>query len=174
MELLDYFYNWFPSWQFALVALVGVWAILGFIGVPLWIWAIAGLTFLHFVGAPVWTGIAFAILSATFIIPPIRRVLSGGVMKGMDALGFLPAISQTEREAIDAGTVWIEGELFSGKPDFKKILAQDYPGLTAEEQAYVDGPSEEVCRITNDWEVYQKRDLPDRVWDFLKFFAFGK
>ncbi len=168
MEFLDSFYDWFPSWQFALSALLIVWFVLGYAGAPLWIWVLAGFTFLHFVGAPVWLGVGFAVLSAIFLIPPIRRVLSGGVMKAMNSLGFLPAISKTEREAIDAGTVWVEGELFSGKPDFKRILAEDYPGLTEEEQAFLDGPGEEICRLTNDWEVYQKRDLPDRVWDFLK------
>jgi len=168
MEFLDAFYNWFPSWQLALGSFLVVWAILGFFGAPLWIWVLAGLTFLHLVGAPVWLGICFALLSAIFLISPIRRVLSGGVMNAMNALGFLPAISKTEREAIDAGTVWVEGELFSGKPDFKKILNEGYPGLSEEEQAYVDGPSNKVCSITNDWEVYQKRDLPKRVWDFLK------
>ena len=101
-------------------------------------------------------------LAVVFNVPPLRRVLSAGVMKAMQAAGFLPAISETEREAIDAGTVWVEGELFAGKPDGKRLLAVTYAGLSDEEQAFLDGPVAEVCRMTNDWEVWQRRDLPLR------------
>ncbi|MEP0548993.1 MAG: acyl-CoA dehydrogenase [Rhodothermales bacterium] len=113
--------------------------------------------------------------AALFGVPPIRRnTLSKGVMQGMKALGFLPQISETEKTAIEAGTVWVDGDLFSGKPDFKRLLREAYPGLTTKEQAFLDGPVEEVCRMTNDWEVQQRKDLPDEVWAFLrkeKFFG---
>jgi hypothetical protein len=60
----------------------------------------------------------------------------------------LPAMSQTEREALEAGTVWWEGELFSGKPDWQKLLAYPQPKLTAEEQSFLDNECEELCRLT--------------------------
>src|SRR6056297_21151 len=107
--------------------------------------------------------------AALFGVPPIRRnTLSKGIMNGMKALGFLPQISETEKTAIEAGTVCVYGELFSGKPDFKRLLREAYPGLTPEEQAFLDGPVEEVCRITDDWEVQQRKDLPDEVWQYLR------
>jgi acyl-CoA dehydrogenase len=70
--------------------------------------------------------------------------------------------------AADAGTVWIEKELFSGKPDFRQITRQAYPDLNAEEQSFLDGPVETVCEMTDDWEVHLRRDLPPKVWEYLK------
>ncbi len=102
-------------------------------------------------------------------VPALRRAtLTKGIMRGMKALGFLPTISQTERTAIEAGNVWMDGELFSGKPDFARLLAQAYPDLNDDERAFLDGPVEEVCRMVDDWQVFQQRDLPPEVWDYLK------
>jgi acyl-CoA dehydrogenase len=87
----------------------------------------------------------------------------------------LPSMSDTEREALEAGTVWWDGELFSGKPDWSKLLSAQAPRLTAEEQAFIDGPCEELCRMLDEWDITHRRaDLPPHVWDFLKsrgFFA---
>jgi len=156
-----------PLWA-ALVGVALVLFVLGFTGAPLWLWATAGLVALIGFGAPVGLVIAFAVLAAVFVLPPLRRVLSGGVMGLMKKLQFLPVISQTEQEAIDAGTVWVEGELFSGKPDGKRLLDQPYAGLTDEEQAFLDGPVEELCQMVDDWEIWQRRDLPPAVWQKLK------
>ena len=156
-----------PGWA-AVVGVLLVLFVLGFTGAPLWIWAVAGLVALVGFGAPVWLTIAFAVLSAVFVITPIRRMVSGGVMSLMEKLQFLPVISKTEQEAIDAGTVWVEGELFSGKPDAKRLLDQTYAGLTDGEQAFLDGPVEELCQMIDDWEVWQRRDLPEAVWQKLK------
>jgi len=87
----------------------------------------------------------------------------------------LPPISQTEQEAIDAGTVWWEAELFRGEPNWDKLHDIPKPDLTEEEQAYIDGPCEEVCKMIDDWEVtHELNDLPTNVWKYLmdhKFFA---
>jgi acyl-CoA dehydrogenase len=87
----------------------------------------------------------------------------------------LPTMSDTEREALEAGTVWWDGELFTGKPDWPKLLSAKAPQLTAEEQAFIDGPCEELCRMLDEWDITHRRaDLPPQVWDFLKkkgFFA---
>lgn len=156
-----------PFWAAALGVLLVLFA-LGFTGAPLWAWALAGLVALVGFGAPLWLVGVFAALALVFNVRPLRRVLSGGVMKAMGALGFLPTISDTEKEAIDAGTVWVEAELFSGRPDGKRLLAVEYAGLSAEEQAFMDGPVAELCRMTNDWETWQRRDLAPEVWAFLK------
>lgn len=107
---------------------------------------------------------------AAFVgIRPLRRAtLSRGIMRTMKAMGFLPTISETEKTAIESGTVWVDGELFSGKPDFRRLLREPYPELTPEERAFLDGPVEEVCRMVSDWEVWQKKGLPPEVWDYLK------
>jgi acyl-CoA dehydrogenase len=87
----------------------------------------------------------------------------------------LPSMSSTEREALEAGTVWWDGELFTGRPDWSKLLSAHPPELSAEEQAFLDGPCEDVCRMFDDWDATHRRaDLPPEVWDYLKrrgFFA---
>ena len=81
----------------------------------------------------------------------------------------LPPISDTEQEALDAGTVWWDGEIFSGRPDWNRLHSYPRPTLTVEEQAFLDGPVEELCRMTNEWQVTTElQDLPENVWDFIK------
>jgi acyl-CoA dehydrogenase len=82
--------------------------------------------------------------------------------------GLLPRVSDTEREALEAGTVWVDGELFSGRPDFRRILSEPYPELTERERAFLDGPVEEACRRVDPWELSRRRELSSEVWDFLK------
>lgn len=108
-------------------------------------------------------------MAAVLGVPAIRRnTVSKGIMEMMNKLGFLPTISQTERIAIESGTVWVDGELFSGRPDFRRLLREPYPELTAEERAFLDGPVEEVCRMTSDWQIFQERGLSPHIWDYLK------
>jgi acyl-CoA dehydrogenase len=87
----------------------------------------------------------------------------------------LPSMSSTEREALDAGTVWWDGELFTGGPDWQKLMSAKAPVLTAAEQAFLDGPCEELCGMLDDWDITHRRaDMPPEVWAFIKakgFFA---
>lgn len=81
----------------------------------------------------------------------------------------LPSLSDTEQVAIDAGTVGWDAELFSGRPNWDKLLSVKKPALTAEERAFMDGPVETVCQMVSDWEVTnQLYDLPKEVWAFLQ------
>ncbi len=109
-----------------------------------------------------------AIIAAIALVPPIRRTVFSGPLLSIYRR-ILPDMSQTEREAIDAGTVWWDGDLFSGKPDWDKLLAMPEAKLTAEELAFLDGPCEELCAMTNDWEItHETYDLPPQVWKFIK------
>ncbi len=124
----------------------------------------------------VWKGFLWLMLAALWLlnIRPLRKLLiSRPFLKAYMRL--LPSMSQTEKEALDAGTVWWDGELFTGKPRFEKLLASKAPQLTAEEQAFIDGPCEELCRMFDDWDITHRRaDMPPKVWDYLKskgFFA---
>lgn len=87
----------------------------------------------------------------------------------------MPAISETERAAIDAGSVWWDGELFSGNPDWNRLLAMPPATRTAEERAFMDGPVRQLCMMVDDWKIaWEDRDLPKEVWDFMrenKFFG---
>jgi acyl-CoA dehydrogenase len=89
-------------------------------------------------------------------------------MEAIQSLKLFPHISETERAAVEAGTVWVEGEFFTGQPDFQRMLKEPYPDLTPEVQAFLEGPVEQVCRMTSDWEIYQRKDLPPEVWEYLK------
>lgn len=81
----------------------------------------------------------------------------------------MPAMSRTEKEAISAGTVTWEGDLFRGNPDWNKLLTQTPARLTAEEQAFIDGPVETLCTMLNDWDITHNRiDLPPEVWQYIK------
>ncbi len=87
----------------------------------------------------------------------------------------LPRLSDTEREAIESGDVWWDADLFTGNPDWNKLLAFAPAKLTDEEQKFIAGPVEELCNMLNDWQInWDLHDLPPEVWDFLKtrkFFA---
>ncbi len=89
--------------------------------------------------------------------------------------GIMPEMSSTEKEAIEAGTTWWEADLFSGNPNWKKLHNYSAPRLSAEEQAFIDGPVEEVCKMLNQHQVsHEMADLPQEVWQYLKdngFFA---
>src|SRR5918992_3100542 len=110
----------------------------------------------------------FVVLAAILNIPPLRRILiSNRVLAVYRRI--LPDMSQTEKEAIDAGTVWWDADLFSGKPDWDKLLRTPEPRLTAEEQAFIDGPVEALCEMCKEWEIsHEHQDLPEHVWQFIK------
>jgi acyl-CoA dehydrogenase len=90
------------------------------------------------------------------------------LMNFMKAQKMLPQISDTERQALEAGTVWIDGDIFRGNPDFNKMLAEPYSKLTPEEQAFLDGPTEEACRMIDRYHVSRTRRAPEPVIEFLK------
>ncbi len=162
------FFSEMATWA-VWTGIVLIFLILGFKGAPLWIWAVAGLIALAGLGAPVWLITTFLVLAVIFNVKAIRRVLlSGPIMKVLEALKILPAISETEQTAIDAGTVWVEGELFSGSPDMKRMNSEAYPELTEEEQKFMDGPVEELCSMVSDWKVFQRKGFDDKTWNFMK------
>ncbi len=81
----------------------------------------------------------------------------------------LPGLSATEREAIEAGTVGWEAELFAGRPNWHRLRAVPTPGLSPEEQAFVDGPVQQFCHMLDDWEIsHELADLPPKAWDYLR------
>ena len=108
--------------------------------------------------APGWLLLIFWVLlaavAAPLLLPDLRRkYFSAPLFNWFQKT--LPPMSQTERDAIDAGTVWWDGELFSGRPDWNKLLAYPKAQLSEEEQAFIDGPTEELCAMVSDWQIGQ-------------------
>lgn len=141
---------------------------IGYKGAPFIFWVIGllGLVVGLELGATVF--VVVIAVSLIFIIKPIRmNLFSRGIMAVMKKI--LPKISATEKSALDAGVTWVESDLFSGKPDFKKVINENkYPSLTAEEQAFIDGPCEQICAMVDDFEYWQKREMSQEAWDFLR------
>jgi acyl-CoA dehydrogenase len=119
-------------------------------------------------------GIFVVLIALPLNLTPLRRALfAAPLLKLFKRV--LPRISETEQIALDAGTVGFEGELFAGKPDWSKLLSEPKPQLSAEEQAFLDGPCEKLCAMIDDWHItHEIADLPPEIWDFIKregFFA---
>ncbi|MDH3379584.1 MAG: acyl-CoA dehydrogenase [Gammaproteobacteria bacterium] len=143
---------------------------------PIWVWtAVAGGFLLVTTVMGVLPGIVVAIawvvvvgLGVLFNMEELRlRYISGPVLGRIRAI--LPPISATEREAIEAGTVWWDAALFQGDPQWRQLLDVPAPQLTVEEQAFLDGPVEELCGMLDDWQItHELNDLPAEVWTYLK------
>jgi acyl-CoA dehydrogenase len=117
--------------------------------------------------------LAFGLL----VVPNLVEVRREKITKPLLAIyrKMLPSMSSTEREALEAGNVWWDGELFSGMPDWDKLMSYPAPRLSEEEQAFIEGPCEELCRMIDDWAInHEIGDMPKEVWDYIiekKFFA---
>jgi len=123
-----------------------------------------------------WQGLLWLLLICFWLLNlrPLRiALISRPFMRTYRRL--LPSMSDTERDALEAGTVWWEGELFTGNPDWRKLRAAAPPRLTEEEQAFLDGPVETLCAMLDDFDITHRRaDLPPEVWEYIKsqrFFA---
>ncbi|HSW82150.1 MAG TPA: acyl-CoA dehydrogenase, partial [Usitatibacter sp.] len=139
-----------------------------------WSLALAG----GVLGLEIFTGTPFAIITALWIavgvfaalsiVKVLRRAIVSGPIFGIYKK-ILPQISQTEQEALDAGSIWWDADLFSGKPDWTKMFSYPQAKLSTEEQAFLDGPVEELCGMLDEWDITHNRmDLPPEVWKFIR------
>ena len=117
---------------------------------------------------PLLGALALAVFAGLILVRPLRRaVISRPLFATYRKV--LPQMSETERDALEAGTVWWEGELFRGKPDWKKLHAYPKPTLTAAEQSFMDNECAEACRLVDDWKVtHELYDLPNEAWRYIK------
>ena len=149
-----------PLWQWALgFAVIGVLSRLGW----------DGTTFGIYSDLPGWIlALLPAIVVGLLAVTPIRRLVIATPAYGL-VKSILPRVSRTEQEALDAGTVGWDAELFSGRPNWDKLLGIRKVTLTPDEQAFLDGPVNKVCAMIDDWDVRHNRaDLPPEVWAYLK------
>ena len=118
--------------------------------------------------ATIIAGVLVALIALPLLVPQLRKPLITTPLLGFYTK-LLPPLSDTERTALESGTVGFEGQLFSGKPDWEQLLNLPKPRLTAEEQAFLDGPCEELCRMTDDWDITHVRaDLSPELWEYIK------
>src|SRR5690606_23505755 len=109
-------------------------------------------------------GVIFLLLSVKAIRKPLLTTPIYGAVKSI-----LPKVSRTEQEALDAGTVGWDAELFSGRPDWTKLTSIRPLTLTAEEQAFLDNQTETACQMIDDWDIRNNRaDLSPELWQFFK------
>ncbi len=133
-------------------------------GLGLLAWRHAGVSNPQAFLAAFWIFVAAAALLG---FPPLRALLVTRPIMSIVA-GILPKMGETERIALEAGTVWWDAELFSGSPDWKKMFSEKAPALSEKEKAFMAGPVQALCEMLDDWRVSQERDLPPEVWDFIK------
>jgi len=121
--------------------------------------------------APVLAAVAWVLVAAFAALSlarPLRRAVVSGPLFGVFKK-VLPPMSDTEREALEAGSVWWDADLFSGRPDWKKLLGYPVAKLSPEEQAFVDGPTEQLCAMLDEWDInHERMDLPPEVWKFIR------
>ncbi len=148
---------------------------------PLWLWALAAAIFtfsaqmdlvhghLHWPVFPWWSLLGWLVAALLFIasFPEIKRKYTLPVYGALK--GVMPTISETEREALQAGTVGWDAELFGGRPDWSKLRRVAPITLTAEERAFLDGPTVELCKRLNDWRIrHELHDIPDDIWRVVR------
>ena len=170
------FYGFFNGdfFTYYLLGSIILFLFLGFASSPLIVWTIAIAAVLIGFGVPLVVVGIFAVLAVIFNTPLRRFFVSSVVLSLFQKLGLIPKISDTERTALEAGVVWIESDLFSGKPNFKKILKEPYPELTDAEKKVVDEKVDKLCSLVNDWEFWETRELSKEAEEFIrkeKFFG---
>ena len=134
-------------------------------------WYFVGLTFVLLIVLqipPLGYLIFLSVVLVGFVRPIRRWLVSFPIVFLVKKFNLLPKISDTEREALRAGSVWLDAEIFSGRPNLQSILQFSYQDLTKTEKSFLNKQVANICQWTNDWEVSQKRDIPKKVWDYLK------
>ena len=125
-----------------------------------------------FTATPAWLATLLWALVAVFaafsVVKPLRRAVVTGPIFGLYKR-ILPQVSQTEQEALDAGSVWWDADLFTGKPDWQKLLGYAPAKLSDEEKAFIEGPVDELCGMLDEWDITHNRmDLPPEAWTFIR------
>ncbi|WP_341919276.1 acyl-CoA dehydrogenase [Hydrocarboniphaga effusa] len=163
------------SFVIAVVAVIAVAWVLAFVGAPLWLWTVlsalayaAGVATgsLGAIGAGV-LGVPLAVLALLNSVPLRRAIVTRPIFGAFKKV--LPEMSSTEREALEAGDVWLEAEMFRGRPDWSQLLTFNYTKLTDAEQSFLDNECEELCKLVDDWKVeFEDKDLPPAAWAYIK------
>ena len=149
-----------------LAALLAVW----YTGVSFLAWsALFVINLAVWCSPPVWFWVIYLPVHAIFLMPSLRKeLLTDRIILFLQTYNLLPKISDTEKTALRAGTVWVDGELFSGSPDFAWMLSETYPELREDERAFLENEVDELCAMTDDDRVFKERDLSPQTWAYMK------
>jgi acyl-CoA dehydrogenase len=174
-----------PEVVFVALCVIGAF-ILAMRRAPLWSWTLAVAAAVYawqsglLYGQPgdlepgILGGIVWVLVAAlgALCVPAVRRaVLIQPLFRQIKSL--VPRVSATEQEALDAGTIGFDAELFSGQPDWEKLRSVPPIMLTEEEKAFLNGPTNELCRMANDWAIrHDAKEVPAEIWDFAKKHGF--
>lgn len=165
-----------------LVVLVAAWALAYYeAGTKLWTLFVVALAAVILctagAGSVAWilTAIVIGVPAVIFNIKSLRsKIVTAPIFKGFKAV--LPPMTSTEREALEAGDVWWDAEMFRGRPQWNKLLQEHQAAeYTPEEQSFMDNEVNELCAMLDDWKIsFEDKDLPPEVWTYMrekKFFA---
>jgi len=159
-----------------IVAAVATGWLLAGVGAPLWLATVAAAALLGALQVLAGPGVvamgalwvAFALVAAVLNVAPLRRTLLAAPLLRWFRRA-IPPMSRTEQEALEAGTVWWDGELFSGAPNWQQLHGFPVPALSAEEREFLEGPAEALCAMLDDWQVsHELNDLPPEAWRFIR------
>jgi acyl-CoA dehydrogenase len=153
-----------PLWTYAALALA-VW----------WIWSsemLDGEGLLPSLDGAAFVALLPVLALIALSIPTLRRTWLIAPAFGM-VRKILPKVSDTEQQALDAGTIGFDAQLFSGTPDWEQLRAVPPITLTADERAFMDGPTEQLCKMIDDWKIrHGDHEVSEDIWDFVKKHGF--
>ncbi|MCF6340797.1 MAG: acyl-CoA dehydrogenase [Sulfurimonas sp.] len=149
-----------------LVAFLATW----YVGISFIIWSVLlVINIAIWFSPPILFWIVYIPIHGIFLVPSLRKKhLTDKIVEVLKKYNLLPNISETEKTALRAGTVWVDGEIFSGKPNFNFILNEAYPHLRDDEKAFLENEVDVLCAMTDDDKVFKKRDLDKKTWKYMK------
>lgn len=153
-----------------LIIFIAILLVFGFFAYPLIVWyTFFGLYSFLFLDAGIVFGIFYVIFGVVFLKEDIRlKFVSGKLFNFIKKNNLMPKISKTEKEALEAGTNWVESNFFKAEVDFDAIKNEKVTSLTKAEQDFIDNEVNTLCEMTTDWEIFQDRDLRPDVWQYIK------
>jgi len=147
--------------------------VLGYMACAFWVWTVGLLVCLWLIGVDLSIIIVIGFLCSMGCIKLFRKIfVSLPILKIAQILKLFPQMSDTEKVALEAGHVWMDRELFSGKPNLKTLLSQPKPTLSVEEKEFLDGPVTRLCQSITDWDIIQNRRIPENTWKMMKELGF--
>jgi acyl-CoA dehydrogenase len=159
---------WIVAWLVVMMGLafqrasLSVWTI----GMGVFLFLCSAFSAFHFVTLSFF----WLIYAAVFIVLNVRPLRRHLLTRSIFAIykKIMPSLSDTEREALTAGNVGWEGDLFSGMPDWSKLQQIPLSTLSAEERAFMDGPVETFCQMVDSWTMHHTMQMPTALLDYLR------